>query len=105
MISCKIFLSTAAYILFFINTGSAQVYDRLPVGKYAVGFKIFTLTDDTRLIRPEYNYLGEKNEDDRQWKITVHIWYPAQANSGKGKLTYASYCYNHLQQSTGQLPD
>ena len=61
MISPKI--RWLAILLFLAGSLQAQnIYDRLPVGKYAVGFKIFTLTDDTRLIRPEYNYLGEKNE-------------------------------------------
>lgn len=104
MIACK----NRWLAILLLLAGGAQgqtVFDRLPVGKYAVGFKIFTLTDDTRLIRPEYNYVGERNEDDRRWKITVHIWYPAQANSGKGKLTYANYCYNYLLQTTDEPLD
>jgi tetratricopeptide (TPR) repeat protein len=107
MISCRNHWLAAVFSLLSVNSVYAQsaIYDDLPVGKHSVGFKIFTITDDARLTRPEFNYLGEKNEDDRRWKITVHIWYPAQANSGKGRLTYADYCYNYLLQSTGEKLD
>ncbi|MEP7323247.1 MAG: CocE/NonD family hydrolase [Saprospiraceae bacterium] len=72
------------------------LYENLPVGKYAVGFKIITLTDDSRVIKPEYNYLGEKNEGDLTRKITIHLWYPAIPNTGNRTIKYNEYCYNHL---------
>jgi len=81
------------------------IYQNLPVGKYAVGFKIFTITDETRIEKPEYNYFGEKNEGDRTKKLTVHLWYPVQANSGKGTLTYGDYCYNNLLLNTNETID
>jgi len=85
-----------------INT-SAQtnlIYENLPVGKYAVGFKIFTLTDPSRITKPEFNYLGEKIEGDRRKKITVHLWYPAKNGADAPPLTYAEYCYSSLLTST-----
>ena len=63
-------------ILLYSITAAAQtnlIYQNLPVGKYAVGFKIFTIIDDSRITKPEYNYLGEKNENDRRRKITIHL--------------------------------
>jgi hypothetical protein len=80
---------------------SSPVYKDIPVGKYPVGFKIFTLTDDTRITKPEYNYLGEKTEGDRRRKITVHLWYPANAN--KKKLRYGDYCYNSILKTTTEI--
>ncbi|HEY6977509.1 MAG TPA: hypothetical protein VH396_14525 [Chitinophagaceae bacterium] len=93
------------FLIIAINT-SAQtnaIYANLPVGKYPVGFKIFTLTDPSRIAKPEYNYLGEKIEGDRRKKITVHLWYPAKINNGKQKLTYGDYCYNSLLSSTSEI--
>ena len=61
-----------AFFLFLATSVCGQknpVYENLPVGKYPVGFKIFTLTDDSRIVKPENNYLGEKNEDDRRKKL------------------------------------
>ncbi len=94
-------------IIFFIpcHPGFSQkspVFERLPVGKYAVGFKILTIFDDSRIDKPEVNYLGEKNEGDRRRKITMHIWYPAQPNTGKKKLVYADYCYNDRQRNSSE---
>ncbi|MDX1941780.1 MAG: hypothetical protein SFU99_14565, partial [Saprospiraceae bacterium] len=87
----------------FAYAQQSSIYQNLPVGKYTVGFKIITLTDDTRVSKPEYNYLGEKNEGDRSRKITLHIWYPAQLNTGKQTLTYSDYCHNHLFTSTNEI--
>lgn len=89
--------------LFFVSSIYAQtssIYEKLPVGKYAVGFKIFTITDPSRIAKPEYDYLGEKIKGDRRKKITVHLWYPAKLNTGKRKMVYADYCYNRLLTST-----
>lgn len=91
--------------VFIAVTVSAQVnpiYEQLPVGKYAVGFRIFTMTDETRIEKPEYNYLGEKNQGDRHKKITVHLWYPAQSTKGKS-LQYRDYCFNHLLKKTNEV--
>ena len=88
------------------STASSQqnlIYENLPIGKYAVGFKIITITDDSRIDQPLYNYLGERNEGDRQKKITIHLWYPAKKNSGKRKLTYADYCINHQFLQTDEI--
>ena len=81
----------------------SPVFERLPVGEYAVGFKILTILDDTRMDKPELNYLGEKNEGERRRKITMHIWYPAQPNTGKKRLVYADYCYNERQRNSSEL--
>lgn len=90
----------ATILFLFLVTGVSAhrnpLYENLPVGKYAVGFKIITLTDDTRVSKPEHNYLGEKNEGDRSRKITIHLWYPALNNSAKPKLSFEDYCYNDL---------
>ena len=96
----------ASISLFFFSKAAANpIYENLPVGKYAVGFKIFTITDETRIDKPEFNYLGEKNEGDRRKKLTVHLWYPAQANTGTKTLTYADYCYNNLSMNTTEAID
>ncbi len=94
-------------ILFLLQTPATaeNIYQALPAGKYAVGFKIITITDSTRISKPEYNYLGEKNEGDRLRKITIHLWYPAIANSGNKQLTYGDYCYSHLLNSTAENID
>lgn len=83
--------------------GQNPIYENLPVGKYAVGFKIITITDSSRVAKPAYNYLGEKNTGDLSRKITIHLWYPAEANSGKATLTYGDYCYNHLLTATDEV--
>ncbi|MEP7372561.1 MAG: hypothetical protein ABI675_04180 [Chitinophagaceae bacterium] len=83
----------------------SPVYENLPVGKYAVGFKIITLTDSSRIVKPEYNYLGERNTGDRLKKITIHLWYPAKINTGKKKLRFGDYCYNNLLRSTNGIID
>ena len=95
-------------VLFFVFSfaileAAAQVnpvYERLPVGKYEVGFKIFTVADDARIDQPEYNYIGEKNAGDRRKKITVHLWYPAQATVNSKRIKYSDYCYNDLLTTT-----
>ncbi len=84
---------------------SGLIYERLPLGKFPVGFKIVTLTDDSRIESPGLNYLGEKNEGDRRRKIRIHIWYPAKTATGKRKLLYSEYCYNYLQSSTLAGPE
>ena len=98
-------LTLALFSLANIFGQTNAVYENLPVGTYAVGFKIFTLTDDSRIVKPEYNYLGEKNEGDRRKKITVHLWYPAKANTGKRTLRFEDYCYNNLLTSTNEVID
>jgi len=83
--------SIAIILVLFGTPALAQVnpvYENLPVGKYAVGFKIFTLTDDSRVVKTEYKYLGEKNEGDLRRKITIHLWYPAKINTGKRTLKF-----------------
>src|SRR5436190_24164017 len=76
-----------------VSAQTNAIYEQLPVGKYSVGFKIFTLTDDSRITKPEFNYLGEKNEGDRRRKITIHLWYPAETTSTATRLKYEDYCY------------
>ncbi|MGC4034868.1 MAG: hypothetical protein QM764_02830 [Chitinophagaceae bacterium] len=71
-----------------------SVYKNLPMGKHSVGFRIFTITDPSRIVQPEYNYLGEKITGDRKKKITVHLWYPCDANSHNRQLVYSEYYYN-----------
>jgi hypothetical protein len=69
------------------------IYENLPVGKYAVGFKTVTLPDYSRITKPGCNYWGEKNEGDRSRKITIHLWYPAKANTGKRTVTYGDLSF------------
>ena len=98
------FLLLPALLVYVVAYGQANlIYKELPVGKYAVGFQIFTLTDDTRIVQPEFNYLGEKTEGDRRKKITVHLWYPAIA--GHKKLRYEDYCYNSILKTTNETID
>jgi len=94
-------------LLFGIDNISGQVrssiYKNLPVGKYAVGFKIITLTDSNRVSKPAYDYLGEKNSSDQFRKITVHLWYPSKNNSGRRRVEYGDYCYNSLLTVTNEV--
>ncbi|MEI9909361.1 MAG: hypothetical protein WDO71_06685 [Bacteroidota bacterium] len=96
-------VTAISFFLLFTMVVSGQknrIYENLPVGKYAVGFRIITITDSSRITKPEYNYLGEKNTGDRYKKITIHLWYPAKANPAKRVLTFGDYCYNHLLKRT-----
>ncbi len=99
--------------LFFIagitvtNAQSAinPMFENLPTGKYTVGFKIVTLTDDSRIDKPEFNYFGEKINGDRSHNFSIHIWYPAKPNTGKEKITYGEYCYNMKLKRTDESLD
>lgn len=82
-----------------------SLFANLPMGKYAVGFKVLTFTDESRVTKPLYNYFGEKETGDLHRKISVHIWYPAKANSGKDIMTYGDYCYAHLLSRTDEKLD
>ncbi len=87
------------------NAQTNPIYINLPIGKYAVGFKIVTITDSSRVTKPLYNYFGEKEDGDRYQKISIHIWYPAKPNTGKGLLTYGEYSYNHLLKNSNEIID
>lgn len=89
----------------FLNGQINPMFSNLPVGKYAVGFKIVTLTDSSRVAKPLYNYFGEKETGNRYQKISIHIWYPAKSNTGNGVLAFNDYCYNHLLSSTSEQID
>lgn len=93
--------SLAMYIMLQAQTGTLQA--NLPVGKHAVGFKIITITDSSRVPKPLYNYFGEKEKEDRYQKITIHLWYPAKPGTGKGQLTYGEYTYNHLLKNSNEV--
>jgi dienelactone hydrolase len=82
-----------------------ELYQRLPMGKHAVGFEIFTIYDSSRVVKPLHNYFGEKESGNRYQKITVHLWYPAQRGTGKDRLTYGDYCYNHLLSRSNETLD
>jgi dienelactone hydrolase len=96
-----------AFVLqtFLVRSQTNALFTNLPVGRYAVGFKIVTLVDSSRVDKPLYNYFGEKEPGDRHHKISVHIWYPAKKATGKETLTYGDYCYNHLLSHTGEVVD
>ncbi len=99
---------TTALILFVAQSVSGQpnpFYSNLPIGKYPIGFNIVTLTDSSRVTKPLYNYFGEKETGDRHKKISIHVWYPAKNNTGKGLLTYGDYSYMHLLESTNEKID
>jgi len=78
----------------YANAQTNLLFSNLPVGKYEIGFNIVTVTDSSRVTRPLNNYFGEKETGDRFRKITMHIWYPAKINTGKGKMSFADYCYS-----------
>jgi len=105
----RLSFSLSLIIIIAINVNlSAQkniIYENLPIGKYAVGFKVITIVDDSRVAKPEYNYLGMKNEGDRRRRITIQLWYPSKANSGKRKLAYGDYCYNNLFKTSDEVID
>lgn len=75
------------------------------MGKFAVGFRIITLTDDTRIGKPGFDYLGEKNQGDLRRKITIHLWYPAQPGTGQKALRYQDYCFNYELSATDETLD
>ena len=77
-----------------------QMYDHLPTGKFSVGFRIFTLIDDSRVDKPAINYLGNKNPGELRRQITVHLWYPCVPATSSNHLQYADYCYNEWQKSS-----
>lgn len=101
MLRC-ISLLVLSFACTYLFGQSNLVYADLPVGKYAVGFRIIRLADSSRVSKPEYNYLGEKNIGDRSRQLLIHLWYPAKAGSSKRILTYGDYCYNHLLSSTSE---
>jgi hypothetical protein len=96
-ISILLFSAAAATEL----RGQSPLFDHLPVGPLPVGFKIMTLTDSSRVAKPEFDYFGNKVEGSRLKKVTVHIWYPGSGPSAS-KLTYADYCYNQLLTSSDE---
>ena len=77
----------------------------LPVGIYTIGFKIITIADSSRVTKPLYNYFGERETGDRYQRISIHLWYPAKPNTGKGTISYNEYCYNHLFDKTSGFVD
>ncbi len=86
-------------LLFSSATAAAQtgaLYKDLPVGNYSVGFQILSITDSTRIAKPELDYLGQKNEGNRYRQFTVHLWYPAVSDPGKTTLRVEDYAYNNL---------
>jgi hypothetical protein len=99
----RLFLLLILALATFVASAQKNIiYENLPLGKYAVGFKIITIIDDSRVDKPLYDYLGEKNKGDRRRRITIHLWYPAESNSGKRKLVYADYCYNNSFSTTDE---
>lgn len=90
----SIYYSALFFSFYLCPAQNNPLYNKLPLGKFAVGFKIVTLTDDSRLDKPEYNYFGEKTAGNRNHRFSIHIWYPAKPNTGKGIVTYGEYCYN-----------
>src|SRR5690348_11569895 len=99
----RLFILVCLLITLHASAQDSSLFNRLPVGNYTVGFKIFTITDSSRIEIPEYNYLGEKNKGDRHKKIIVHLWYPARENKKSRSLTYRDYCFNHLLKNTNEV--
>lgn len=91
------------WLCIMVSAQKNALYDNLPVGKYAVGFKIVTVTDSSRVVKPLYNYFGEKEKGNRYRKVTMHIWYPAIQNTGKGYMQFGDYCYCDVLKSTGEI--
>src|SRR3569833_1456789 len=92
-LTAKYFIITLLFTAAGFTASAQNIYGQLPVGKYAVGFKIITLIDSTRTSSPEYNYIGEKIPGDRLKKVTMHLWYPAQDEQGSRRLAYGDYCF------------
>ena len=97
----------AFFLVTFVNSFSQKnrIYEILPFGKYALGFKIFTITDESRIAKPAVNYLGEKNAGDRTEKITIHLWYPSASGTGTKDLKFSDYCFNEILKSSKELID
>jgi len=98
-------IGLTCFISAVTNAQINPLYNNLPVGKYTVGFRIVTITDSSRVTKPLYNYFGEKETSERYQKISIHMWYPAKVNTGKGLLTYGEYSYNHLLKNTSEIID
>src|SRR5688572_25003858 len=95
---------TLFFVLIFAHAESfAQVsvmHNKMPIGANAVGFKILTFTDPSRVSKPLVNYFGEKETGDRSRNISVHIWYPANPKSKDNRLTYGEYAINDVLTTT-----
>jgi tetratricopeptide (TPR) repeat protein len=79
-------------------------WNQLPKGRYAVGFKTFVIVDENRIVRPEYNYLGEKDKTDRRRKFQIHLWYPAEVKN-EPKMTLEAYNLAHITENFDEKPD
>ena len=87
-----------------IHSQQNSIFEHLPVGKFAVGLRIITLADDSRVDKPAINYLGEKNQGDLRRHITIHLWYPCVPSNANYQLKYGDYCYNdQLKSSSDSL--
>ena len=101
------FFLLVSYLVIGFNAlpQNSSLFRDLPIGKYSVGFKIITIADSSRVTKPLFNYFGERETGDRYQKISIHLWYPAKPNTGKGTITYNEYCYNHLFDRTPGFVD
>lgn len=79
------------------------LYANLPVGEHAVGFKVTTLTDKSRVTRPLYNFFGERDTTSRYKQVRIHLWYPALPGTGGGSLTYGNYASAHRLSATEEV--
>lgn len=81
-------------------------FANLPVGRYAVGFNVVTLTDESRVTKRLYTYFGEKEAGNRYRRVQLHLWYPSRPNSGSGTMSYGDYCaaesFSELNGATGE---
>jgi hypothetical protein len=101
------FFLLVSYLVIGFNAlpQNSPLFRDLSIGKYTVGFKIITIADSSRVTKPLFNYFGERETGDRYQKISIHLWYPAKPNTGKGTITYNEYCYNHLFDKTSGFVD
>ncbi len=100
-------MKTLTIILILCDFGAVaqKLYSDLPIGPHAVGFKIVTIIDSSRVAIPEYNFAGQKNSGNRHKQITAHVWYPARAGN-KPYLTVRDYASHNALTSTSQrLPE
>jgi hypothetical protein len=96
----KFFFILPALLLSSVLYAQAPAaFGRLPIGSYAVGFKIISFEDASRYSRPVKNYLGEIDTSSQRRKITLHVWYPANALKQDERMSLADYAVSRLQAS------
>lgn len=66
------------------------LWSHLQAGPYQPGFTTIEIVDQSRSIRPKYDYFGNLNQGDRARMLMVYVWYPAIADNTE-PMYYGEY--------------